>query len=240
VYALQATPWLNNFDFSVESFFSHLSLRFGPANIIVAQLSQNYFLRGGVLMILAWLALFDKHKPGKLSNNFELVIGATLMGAVGTLCARIMAHCLPFRSRPFTVSAFHFPALAWGIPRWGCFPSDHAVLFSTVACGILFASRRLGVIALGWVAVAICLPRLYLGIHWPTDVIAGCAMGVAFSYAVRLPAFRDRVRRTVLRWHETQPQAVLAMLFVWTLSIATLFDDVRNLGSAVLTVVKHG
>jgi len=61
------------------------------------------------------------------------------------------------------------------------FPSDHAVLFFALATGLFMAHRKLGIAAYAWVIVAICFPRLYLGIHWPTDVIAGAAVGVALG-----------------------------------------------------------
>lgn len=58
------------------------------------------------------------------------------------------------------------------------FPSDHAVMAGAVAAGLLLVSRRLGLAA----AVAACVmaaTRVYVGAHYPWDVIAGLALGAA-------------------------------------------------------------
>ncbi|MDC0833429.1 Membrane-associated phospholipid phosphatase [Geitlerinema sp. FC II] len=74
--------------------------------------------------------------------------------------------------------------------RYYSFPSGHAMV-SLVLYGLLgyalarqFPRWRVG-IAGGTIAiiVAIGLTRLYLGVHWPTDVIAGFAAGLVWSIA---------------------------------------------------------
>jgi membrane-associated phospholipid phosphatase len=61
------------------------------------------------------------------------------------------------------------------------FPSDHAVAAGAVAVGLLLVSRRL----LAWVGVLAALlvagSRLYLGVHYPHDVLAGLVLGATVS-----------------------------------------------------------
>ena len=70
------------------------------------------------------------------------------------------------------------------------FPSGHSLLSATVflTCGSLLAaahrSRRLQAYILGWavfLATLVGLSRIYLGVHWPTDVVAGWAVGTAWA-----------------------------------------------------------
>lgn len=67
------------------------------------------------------------------------------------------------------------------------FPSGHAMISLVVLgmCGYLlsaqFTQRRSGIIALTVILVAgIGLSRLYLGVHWPTDIVAGYAAGLVW------------------------------------------------------------
>lgn len=71
------------------------------------------------------------------------------------------------------------------------FPSDHATMAGAVAMGMLLVSRRLGIIA--WIAAAVlAFSRVYVGVHYPHDVIVGLALGAAICglgwLLVRRPA----------------------------------------------------
>jgi decaprenylphosphoryl-5-phosphoribose phosphatase len=57
------------------------------------------------------------------------------------------------------------------------YPSAHA---TTSACGARVLSPLVGV-PLYPLAVTMSLSRLYLGVHWPSDVVAGYALGAAIG-----------------------------------------------------------
>jgi undecaprenyl-diphosphatase len=63
------------------------------------------------------------------------------------------------------------------------FPSDHAVAAGAVIVGLLLVTRRL----LAWIgvlaALLIAFSRLYLGVHYPHDTLAGLALGAGVSLA---------------------------------------------------------
>ena len=60
------------------------------------------------------------------------------------------------------------------------FPSDHAVMAGAVAAGLTIAHRRLG--ALAWVAALLmAFTRVYIGAHYPWDVVAGLVLGALIA-----------------------------------------------------------
>lgn len=64
------------------------------------------------------------------------------------------------------------------------FPSGHATRAFAAACLICFVEpRRYGVTALV-IAALIAVSRVYVGVHWPTDVLAGGILGVLAAIAV--------------------------------------------------------
>jgi undecaprenyl-diphosphatase len=64
------------------------------------------------------------------------------------------------------------------------FPSDHATVAGAVAAGLLLASRRWGTVA-AVAAVAMAFARVYVGAHYPGDVVAGLAVGGIVAVAGR-------------------------------------------------------
>lgn len=84
------------------------------------------------------------------------------------------------------------------------FPSDHAIIAGAIATGLVIFSRRLGLVA--WiVALFLGFGRVYVGVHYPGDVIAGLVLGALIAVVVwallRIPAAAivDWLSRTPLR-----------------------------------------
>ncbi|MEO6205839.1 MAG: phosphatase PAP2 family protein [Mycobacteriales bacterium] len=67
------------------------------------------------------------------------------------------------------------------------FPSDHAVMAGATAVGLLFFSRRLGIVAVV-AAVLMAVARVYVGVHFPLDVLAGLVVGATVAVLVQLAA----------------------------------------------------
>lgn len=107
--------------------------------------------------------------------------------------------------------------------RWSSFPSDHACLFVAIAFGIWFANRRIGLIALAYTACFICFPRIYLGIHWPTDILAGAALGIVIASVVLVEAYRNFLWRWTEKWWKAAPGTFAAFMFLLSYEVTDLF-----------------
>ncbi|HYM16058.1 MAG TPA: phosphatase PAP2 family protein, partial [Dehalococcoidia bacterium] len=207
----------------------------------VVFLQGHDLMKGGVFMALLWWVWFRKLKPGEADKR-EYLVSALLMGIVAVGVARGLAYVLPFRERPFTAAGFHFIE-PFGtdnsqLDTWSSFPSDHAVLFFALATGIFFASRPAGIFGFLYATFGICLPRLYLGIHWPTDIIAGTAIGVALGWLGAREEVRRLISRPALAWIDREPAWCYAGLFLLTYQMATLFNDSRDAVHFVLHTLK--
>ncbi|WP_438292602.1 phosphatase PAP2 family protein [Streptomyces sp. HUAS TT7] len=60
------------------------------------------------------------------------------------------------------------------------FVSDHATLAMAIGAGLFVANRKFGLIALG-LALLEGFCRVYMGVHYPTDVVGGFALGTAVA-----------------------------------------------------------
>jgi membrane-associated phospholipid phosphatase len=88
------------------------------------------------------------------------------------------------------------------------FPSDHAAMAGAVAAGLMLVSWRLGLVAAGF-AVLMAFARVYVGVHFPQDVVAGLAVGAAVSAVVWL-ALRVPVTHLVERLRTSRVRPLLA------------------------------
>jgi undecaprenyl-diphosphatase len=80
-------------------------------------------------------------------------------------------------------------------PHTGSFPSGHSATAFACATVIAWASPRLAVPAFV-LAALVAWSRVYVGVHWPLDVLGGSALGVLVSIALlKLVAARPRLRR---------------------------------------------
>ncbi len=85
------------------------------------------------------------------------------------------------RDRPF----MEYPVnLLIPAPTNYSFPSGHTANASVLALSVLIYDRKWGAASLVWAAF-VAFSRLYLFVHWPTDVLAGALVAAVCVWAVR-------------------------------------------------------
>jgi undecaprenyl-diphosphatase len=95
---------------------------------------------------------------------------ATLLAvAVNQPAAALVAEARPYAAHPSAL------VLVDRTTDWS-FPSDHSVMAGAATVGLLLVSRRLGAVAAA-AAVLMAATRVYVGAHYPHDVIAGLVLG---------------------------------------------------------------
>jgi len=116
------------------------------------------------------------------------VLSAGLGLAVGKVISELVDRARPFVADPHGVHLFSGHAADPG------FPSDHATAAFAIAVAILLRKRGWGIAALALAAV-LSVGRVALGVHYPSDVLAGAALGSAAALALWTPPLRSRIDR---------------------------------------------
>ncbi|MGN6702748.1 MAG: phosphatase PAP2 family protein [Burkholderiaceae bacterium] len=232
---------MNAFDAAGLTFFNQFAFRWPAFDGAVAVLSQFYLFKGVLLMSLLWWVWFQ---PGpEQQRRREIAMMAILGGLLALATARLMVNVLPFRNRPVYNPALplHYPQ---GDPTqyledWSAFPSDHAMLWFAIAVGIFLASRRVGIIAILYAAIFICLPRIYLGLHHPTDILAGAARGAVLVIIAATEPVRRYIARPILKWSDRHPPSFYMAAFLSTYFLATHFYEIKFVVIATRHILKH-
>ena len=123
----------------------------------------------------------------------------------------------------------------------GSFPSDHAGFFIAISLGIWLASRRLGLIALGWTLFVILAGKMIDGQHTPLDIAAGAAIAITevsiLQYAARKRIGRllDRVTPLTLRYSALSSAAIFLVAF----EMSSTLIHVRAFFGLLVAVRRH-
>jgi undecaprenyl-diphosphatase len=231
---------VNAFDFSILSFLNRFEGQHPSFDGAVVFLSNNGFLRGGILAALCWWAWFKNGEDtAKNKDAREVIISAMLACVVSIVIARLVVMAFPFRVRPISdpTNGLHFPASRMDWQNWSSFPSDHAMMFFTLTTCLFFVSRVMGWIALFDSVVLICLPRVYLGIHYPTDILAGAAIGIGIGLLANGRALRSFLAKGVLAWIQKYPGSFYAVFFLFMYQVTVIFFDLRYVATTSVKVL---
>jgi undecaprenyl-diphosphatase len=230
---------MNAFDLSILSFLNTFAHRSETFDTLVVFLLWNNFVKGGIIMGFFWWAWAQDDERALKREYLLLGFGLSIASVIA---ARLLALSLPFRERPLRnpLLDFQLPYTMEGsmLETWSSFPSDHAVVFFCLAAAIWFASRRLGVVAALYALIVISLPRIYTGVHYPTDVVAGAVLGWCIACFSKVRSLRIHLARPVLRWMEKQPGAFYGLLFLATFELAELFYTLRVAAHPVTHLIK--
>lgn len=143
---------------------------------------------GSQLLFLGILAIFvlvDRERGPLRRAAVAGGLGAGVALAVAQVLARAADRPRPFVADPGGVHLFAAHAAD------ASFPSDHATAAFAIATAVLLRDRRWGAFVLA-LAALLAAGRVAIGVHYPSDVLAGAALGAAASLALWLPALRRR------------------------------------------------
>jgi membrane-associated phospholipid phosphatase len=115
-----------------------------------------------------------------------------------------------------------YPAYLWAYGNENCFPSHSTLICLIVAIGLLPLHRKIGAILVAFVFVAISLPRIYVGGHFPIDVAASAVLAVACYWVVRALSLLARVQ-AVLSWAASRGLWSEFAIFLWSFELGDGF-----------------
>jgi len=139
-------------------------------------------------LVIVFLAAHSSRFASWRRAALAAVLSAGLGLAVGKIISELVDRARPFVADPHGVHLFSGHAADPG------FPSDHATAAFAIAVAILLRNLGWGIFALVAASV-LSVGRVALGVHYPSDVLAGAALGSAAALALWAPPLRTRVDR---------------------------------------------
>jgi undecaprenyl-diphosphatase len=148
------------------------------------------------LMVVMTAALWFFSRPDG-DRKWKLACGSGFASAALAYLVAFVIHHAWARPRPYMTHHISHP---WSNTTDASFPSDHATVSYAIAFAVLAFDPIAGAIFLV-VATIIAVGRLFIGAHYPSDVVAGLIIGLlAAGVVVRLlPRFVSSVVARVER-----------------------------------------
>ncbi|GGR49708.1 phosphatase PAP2 family protein [Streptomyces roseolus] len=145
----------------------------------VMEFTGEYGIMLAMVLVTLW-CWWSVRRRGALADSVSAVAGivwAPLAAGVALL-VNIPIRGFVERPRPFE-DHDGLEVLVEGKTDYS-FVSDHATMAMAIAVALFVAHRRFGLVAIG-LALAEAFARVYMGVHYPTDVLGGLALGTAVA-----------------------------------------------------------
>ena len=155
---------MHNLDVTATDAINSLAGLYGPLDALM--ITMTYF---GVPSMVLWVALQWWFGAEPHSARRHAIVSAGLAFMLGLLINQIILLFV-HRMRPYDSGLTSLLIPATSDPS---FPSDHATASIAIALAFLMKGFRLKGLWLGLVAIMVCISRVYVGMHYVTDVIGG-------------------------------------------------------------------
>jgi undecaprenyl-diphosphatase len=171
-------------NYDAQIFSAIKSIQNPVLDVIMLSITNIATLYIGVPIVLA-LAYLSKNRKLLADLFVALLIGIAL-----TLLLKMAIA----RPRPEDIMNVGF----WASATFSSFPSDHAST-AFVMFGIIGHHLKKWRLWFFLLAVLVAVSRIYLGVHFPTDVLAGAFLGILVSQFVIKYRLGERFRKVLRR-----------------------------------------
>lgn len=137
-----------------------------------------------VLMVFGWWQARQARSALAMTTALAVPVAVVVAFVVNDVVKSLVTEVRPCQAIPGTVTLQPCP----GVGDWS-FPSNHATIAAASAAALWLVNRYLGIIAAA-LALVMAFSRVWVGAHYPHDVVVGLLVGTAVALPTMLLARR--------------------------------------------------
>ncbi len=150
--------------------------------------SYSQYVLCGILIILLF---FPRAHRSKNANMLAVSIISILIARLGIKSLILLLYPHP---RPFVSLSWVYPLITTNpSENLQSFPSGHALFFFALAGTLFSFNKKLG----AWyflAALVMGIARIYVGVHWPSDILGGMVIGTLTGWLISQYYLRNEDR----------------------------------------------
>ncbi len=135
------------------------------------------FLADYLQYFLAAIFIFLFFSKNHRKQHRTMVLVSTMSAITALYVVKPLIVFFYAAPRPFMVLDINPLIKVMTIENLQSFPSGHTLFFFALGTAVFLFNKKIGI----WFLVAatlISLSRIYVGVHWPIDILAGVVLGV--------------------------------------------------------------
>jgi membrane-associated phospholipid phosphatase len=192
------------------------------------QSGLRHYVLGGLwyagAMFVFWVQAVRRGEREKRLRVITTIVGSAITILLALAAGAVITWPPPMRNPQL---AHFFPPYLEPNPNASSFPSMSTAVYGSVAAGIYSIHRMAGLFL--WVALPllVSLPRMYVGGHWFSDIVAGLAFGLigyALAHYLLETPLLGRLEMS-LASHQQWMIVADFFMFVWILEVAVEFRE---------------
>lgn len=127
------------------------------------------------LILLLFVFLLEK-----FSRAWKMILKALIAAVLARLAIVNIIRWIWPRARPF---AENNVTLLVAKSSEASFPSGHAAFYFAISTVVFSYNKEVGVLFY-LLSFLICVARIFVGLHWPSDILAGAAVGIFSGWLI--------------------------------------------------------
>jgi membrane-associated phospholipid phosphatase len=216
------------------------SLASGPRLAsFIGFISSSRLLTATIFIAVYWYFWFDTGSRDRAEAR-RVVLAGIVAGVLAVMLARLLASVLPYHMRPLVdpPPGFRLPANIGDYEAWNSFPSDNAAFVFAMSLVLYRFAPRVAVALTAYGFAVVCVPRITLGIHYPSDILVGAIIGIIVAWICERYV-RGKAVDWLFGFSQRHAGWFYCLAFVVTLELAEKFDDVRSAAREVSSILHR-
>jgi undecaprenyl-diphosphatase len=170
---------INNLDLQLFSYINNFA---GHSKAL--DFTGVFFAQYLAYILIAFIIILLFYPNNNRFFNRIMVIVSVFAGLVARFIVKELIILFYHRPRPYVLlSGIHKLIPTALADNYQSFPSGHAIFYFALAMGLFYFNKKLGTYYFV-AAIVMCIARVFVGVHWPTDIAGGAILGMLTALLV--------------------------------------------------------